>query len=263
MKSTASFAIAAALALTMAPRVIAHDMGAMGQMGAHMSMGPHMVMTEQRSPTDADLQRAREVMRILRESIEPYRDNRRAVADGYVPFLPTIPQEVYHFTNYRLAVREYTEPFDAAQPGSLLYTRNAAGEYRLVGAMYSAAPQLTPADLDERVPLSVARWHAHTNICLPKDITLRDLIRGNIGAGGPPMPGMVDAGGSPIAVSLNQRLGVFADGRFGFTGKIADQPDCEAAGGHFIKQAWGWMVHVYPFSGDDLKIAFGTDVPKQ
>ena len=29
-----------------------------------------------------------------------------------------------------------------------------------------------------------------------------------------------------------------------------------------LKQAFGWMVHVYPFNGDDLKVAFGMAVPK-
>jgi hypothetical protein len=53
-----------------------------------------------------------------------------------------------------------------------------------------------------------------------------------------------------------------ADGRFGFTGKIADPTECEAAGGHFLKQAFGWMVHVYPFNGDDLKVAYGMSVPQ-
>jgi hypothetical protein len=56
-------------------------------------------------------------------------------------------------------------------------------------------------------------------------------------------------------------LGFLAEGRFGFRGKIADAAACESAGGHFIPQAFGWMVHVYPFNGDDLKAAFGTSVP--
>ena len=37
---------------------------------------------------------------------------------------------------------------------------------------------------------------------------------------------------------------------------------CTAAGGHLVEQAFGWMVHVYPFAGDDLKVAYGMDVPK-
>ncbi len=66
----------------------------------------------------------------------------------------------------------------------------------------------------------------------------------------------------PTAVELNHRYGFLADGRFGFEGKISDARTCDAAGGHLVDQAFGWMVHVYPFSGDDLKVAFGMDVPK-
>jgi hypothetical protein len=52
-----------------------------------------------------------------------------------------------------------------------------------------------------------------------------------------------------------------ADGRFGFEGKIHDSASCESAGGSFIPLAFGWMVHVYPFQGDDLKVAYGMNVP--
>jgi hypothetical protein len=73
---------------------------------------------------------------------------------------------------------------------------------------------------------------------------------------------MIPASQNPRAEAINRQFGVFADGRFGFVGKIADEAQCNAAGGNFIKQAFGWMIHVYPFAGDDLKVAFSTDVPK-
>ena len=115
--------------------------------------------------------------------------------------------------------------------------------------------------LNEMIPLSVAHWHAHVNICLPNGITLNDLLRGDVGTSQVDMPGMIPVASNPAAVQINQRLGFLADGRFGFHGKIADAAACESAGGHFIPQAFGWMVHVYPFNGDDLKVAFGTSVP--
>ena len=128
--------------------------------------------------------------------------------------------------------------------------------------MYSAPADYAPDQLDALIPLSVAHWHAHTNICLPNGITLDDLLRGDIGATHLDMPGMMPPGSIRSAPGINRRLGFLADGRFGFTGKIADAAECEAAGGHFLKQAFGWMVHVYPFNGDDLKVAFGMSVPK-
>ncbi len=146
--------------------------------------------------------------------------------------------------------------------GSLLYAKNADGGYTLVGAMYSAAPDATPDDLDAIVPLSVARWHVHTNICLPADLTLDDILHNNLGADRADEPGMLPVSASPNALELNHRYGFLADGRFGFEGKISDAGQCTAAGGHLVQQAFGWMVHVYPFAGDDLKVAYGMDVPK-
>jgi len=44
-------------------------------------------------------------------------------------------------------------------------------------------------------------------------------------------------------------------------GTISTEGDCQAVGGNFHPQIFGWMVHVYPFQSDDLKIAFSTDAP--
>jgi len=140
--------------------------------------------------------------------------------------------------------------------------RIANGDYVLVGAMYSAPADYTPDQLDALIPLSVAHWHAHTNICLPDGVTLDDILRGDVGSSRIDEPGMLPVSSSQYAPAINQRLGFLADGRFGFTGKIADASSCEAAGGQLLKQAFGWMVHVYPFNGDDLKVAFGMSVPK-
>jgi hypothetical protein len=88
------------------------------------------------------------------------------------------------------------------------------------------------------------------------------VTRGELGADNPHLAGRLDSsrhGG--FAASVNRRLGFLADGRFGFEGRIADRRTCEAAGGHLLDQAYGWMVHVHPFAGDDLKVAFGQDVP--
>ena len=260
------------LALSINAPAFAHDMTEMDEMGGHemapnamggqMGMGAHMVMTSSRPQTPNDIERAHEVIDTLRRALVKYHDSRVALSEGYQIFLPTVPQEVYHFTDYGAASREYSGHFDLASPGSILYVKSSSGDYVLVGAMYSAPADYTPDQLDALIPLSVAHWHAHTNICLPNGITLDDLLRGDIGATHLDMPGMMPVASTPAAPGINRRLGFLADGRFGFTGKIADAAECEAAGGHFLKQAFGWMVHVYPFNGDDLKVAFGMSVPK-
>jgi hypothetical protein len=232
-------------------------------MGGHMMhMENHMRMTELRSSTPQDEARARDILETLRGSLARYRDYRVALAKGMRIFLPGIPQDVYHFTDFATTGNEYQGRFNIAHPGSLLYAKNPDGGYTLVGAMYSAPPEATPDDLDAIVPLSIARWHVHTNICLPKDLTIEDLLRNDVGADRADLPGMLPVSAGPNAVELNHRYGFLADGRFGFEGKISDTRQCTAAGGHLVEQAFGWMVHVYPFSGDDLRVAYGMDVPK-
>jgi hypothetical protein len=254
-----------------------HDMAAMngamemegktmapGGMGGHMQMmmENHMRMTDLRPATPEDETRAHDILEKLRSAIARYRNYQVALAQGMRIFLPEIPQDVYHFTDFAETGREYQGRFDIAHPGSLLYAKNPDGGYTLVGAMYSAAPDATPDDLDAIVPLSVARWHVHTNICLPADLTLDDILHNNLGADRADEPGMLPVSASPNALELNHRYGFLADGRFGFEGKISDAGQCTAAGGHLVQQAFGWMVHVYPFAGDDLKVAYGMDVPK-
>jgi len=232
-------------------------------MGGHMHMMEHhMRMTELRSPTPQDEARARDILETLRGSMTRYRDYRVALAKGMRIFLPGIPQDVYHFTDYTQSDLEYQGRVNLAHPGSLLYSKNADDGYTLVGAMYSAPPDATMDDLDQIVPLSIARWHVHTNICLPADLTIGDILRNEIGADRTDVPGMLPVSANPNAAELNHRYGFLADGRFGFEGKIFDAKECTAAGGHLVDQAFGWMVHVYPFSGDDLKVAYGMDVPK-
>jgi hypothetical protein len=189
----------------------------------HM-MGPHMRMTNPRPATPQDWARADEIANTLRASIEKYKDYRVALADGYRIFLPNIPQSQYHFTNYYNGFLEgFT--FDPARPTSLLYKKTKTGSYELVGAMYTASKTATPDQLNERIPLSIASWHAHTNLCLPK-------------------PG--------VARKMDWS-------RFGLEGSISTLKECREAGGLFYPQVFGWMVHVYPFEPSREKI-WGQDM---
>ncbi len=241
------------------------DTGAMGQMGSHMKMSDHMTMTETRAVMPADTQRGEEIIKTMREKLAKYEDYKVAIADGYVPYMESVPQDVYHFANRSATVSEYMGDFDLSRPGSLLYEKKTLGGYKLVGAMYDAPPTDTPAQLDTLIPLSLSHWHAHTNICLPRGVTEDDVINGRIGNNTRPdissSGGIEHDMGHSAGAAARMRFGYLADPRFGFTGTISNEADCQAAGGSFHKQIFGWMIHVYPFASEDLKIAFSTEAP--
>ncbi len=200
--------------------------GAMESMAhEHMHDNPHMVMTSLRPPAPEDAKRAEEIVAVLGQSIEKYKDYRVALGDNFRIFLPNIPQPMYHFTNYRYGLEAETT-FDPARPTSLLYRKTATG-YELIGAMYTASRVATEEELNQRIPLSVARWHAHVRICLPP--------RGQPAAAGQPaqLPDLT---------------------RFGTQGSISTEAECTAAGGRFLQQIFGWMVHAYPFEASPEKI---------
>lgn len=186
----------------------------------HMDMGPHMKMTELRAVQPGDKEKAEQVVQAARLAAEKYQDYKVALADGFQIFLPDVPQKQYHFTNYRYAW-EARNNFDPSRPSSLLYEKNGDG-YKLVGVMYTAKKNASEDDLNSRVPLSIAQWHAHVNLCLPADRKEGDVL--------PP--------GS----------------KFGLRGSIATKEECDAAGGKFYPQVFGWMVHVYPIEKNSAEI---------
>jgi hypothetical protein len=229
--------------------------GAVSGMGRHMDMGPHMTMTQPRALTTADTERARLIVQTMRDQLAKYQDYKVAESDGYLPYMESVPQDVYHFSNKAQTQAEYLGDVDLKQPGSLLYEKKTFGGYKLVGAMYSAPANYKPEQLDKIIPLGLTRWHAHTNICLPAGISEDDVMNGRV----TPHLNAAEIGTGRHA---DPRVGYFADQRFGFTGTVSDAGACEALGGNFHPQIFGWMVHVYPFAGtDDLKVAFGMDAP--
>ncbi len=186
--------------------------------GHDMEMGAHMYMTTLRPANAADQQRAAAIVTELRPAIEKYRDYKVALADGYKIFLPNLPQKQYHFTKTTYGFAAAFE-FNPAKPTSLLYKKTADG-YELVGAMYTDRENASEDDLNQRVPLSVAHWHKHTNFCLPPK-------------------------GTPLSETNWKEFGM---------GSIATEQACDAAGGRWYPQIFGWMVHVYPYETDPAKI---------
>jgi hypothetical protein len=179
----------------------------------HEHMGAHMHMSTLRDPQPGDQEKAQHVVDDVRVAIEKYKDANVALADGYKIFLPNVPQKMYHFSKTQYAI-EAAFYFDPAKPTSLLYERQGS-EYKLIGAMYTAPFRLSEDQLNDRIPLSVAQWHQHVNMCRPPKGREREML-----------------GKNP---------------QFGLQGSISTQSACDAAGGTFMPHVFGWMVHVYPW----------------
>ncbi|HTV96533.1 MAG TPA: hypothetical protein VME42_11025 [Steroidobacteraceae bacterium] len=194
---------------------------AQGAQSSMARMAAHMYLTTLRPMRPGDREKADAIVAQAKLAMAPYQDYRRAIADGYKIFLPNVPQPQYHFTKAAngLAARRR---FDPAQPTSLLYKKTAGAGYELVGVMYTDRVDASEQEIDERIPLSIARWHQHINFCRAP-------------------PG-----------HLAEYFG--ANAKFGLMGSISTKDACEAAGGSFYPHVLGWMVHVYPYEADPNKV---------
>jgi hypothetical protein len=183
---------------------------------------PHMAMTKLRPLEAGDKARAEIILANAKKFAERYRDYRKAEADGYSIFMPEQHQNVYHFV---LPTGDSdAKARDLNDPHVLLYTKtdDANSGYELVGVMYTAPYDSTEEELNARVPLSIARWHIHLNMCIPQQPTQHDWLTD--------------------------------DPKFGLNGSISTADACTTAGGRFLPHLGGWMTHVYPFETDPSKI---------
>ena len=191
--------------------------GAGAQEGEH-AMGAHMKMTSLRPMKPGDQERADAIAAASRVVADHYTDYHTALADGYQIFMPDQAQDVYHFV---LETVEGRGRFDKDKPPALLYRKTKDG-YKLVGVMYTARFGAGEAELDARIPLSIAQWHEHVNLCTPS--------------------------------SGHQGNWLMGDPKFGLDGSIATREACTAAGGMFLPHLAGWMTHVYPYETDKAKV---------
>jgi hypothetical protein len=193
--------------------------------GGMAHMASHMFMTVLRSPQPGDQQKADAIVAAAKTAMAPYQDYHKALADGYQIFLPDLPQAQYHFTKYEYGLAARSQ-FDPLKPTSLLYKKTPDGGYKLVGAMYTDRVDATEDELNERIPLSIARWHQHINFC---------------------------------KAPMGEKAAYFGpDAKFGLLGSITTREACDAAGGQFRPHLFGWMVHVYPYEASAKNI-WSTD----
>jgi hypothetical protein len=157
--------------------------------------------------------------------MEKYRDYRKAIADGYIQANPDVVQPQYHFinaANTRLADTQ----FDPAKPSALLYYQTPTQHFKLEGVMFTDSTSASEDELNQRIPLSVARWHEHINFC-----------------------------GAP-ANKVREYHG--AHPKFGMFGSIHTPEACKTEGGTFIPVIFSWMIHVFPYE-DNLKDQFSMN----
>src|SRR6202166_2513593 len=177
-----------------------NQLGAKSMPGPLRDMDPHMSMTKSRPLRPGDQARADTILAAAKKAAERYRDYRKAEADGYTIFLPEQRQNVYHFI-LAFPSSGNKEGFDPEQPRGLLYVKidGPTPGYKLVGVMYMARYDATEDELNARVPLSIAQWHAHLNLCVPQEAEQRNWLMG--------------------------------DATFGLNGSISTAEGCSAGGG--------------------------------
>lgn len=193
-------------------------MKGMTVMGESMAaMADHMCMTPARPQQPGDEDRARALVDQVRTAIERYKDYKKAIADGYVQANPGVDQPQFHFNNDANA--KYADTvFDPTRPTSLLYYRTPQQKFKLEGVMFTAGPKATEDELNRRIPLSVARWHKHTNFCAAPENKVKEYF-----------------GDHP---------------KFGMFGSIHTRQACVADGGTFLPEVFTWMIHVFPYESD-------------
>jgi hypothetical protein len=206
--------------------VMMGNMKGMVVMGESMAaMTNHMCITPSRPEKSGDTERAKAVVDQVRAAIEKYKDYKKAIADGYIQANPGVDQPQFHFTNDANAKLADTA-FDPARPTSLLYYKTPQQRFKLEGVMFTARPNATEDELDERIPLSVARWHKHTNFCAAPENKVKEYF-----------------GDHP---------------KFGMFGSLHTKDACVAEGGTFFPVVFTWMIHVFPYE-NEVKDQFSMD----
>jgi hypothetical protein len=189
---------------------------AAADMPATEPMGAHMDLTVPRPPTAADRAKAAAIVAAAKRVMAEYPTAADAERAGFKKFLPGVALPEEHYTSAAYAREAWLGTFDPSHPTSLIFERHGDA-LTLAGVMYTANKNATAQELDADVPLGIARWHRHVSFCWP--------------------PG-----------------GVRGDPRFGFAGTIADAAACRQAGGNWMPELFGWMVHVWPLEHDQAKI---------
>ena len=187
----------------------------------------HLQLSPVRAATADDSTRADMLLIDMRDALRKYGDVRVAAADGFEELPgPEGKHSIHHLSNWAWASAE-SRRFNPAKPASLLYREDADGTLRLAGAMYTAPASASVEELDQRIPVSFARWHRHVNWCTP-----------GTGSGA---QWLAMHEGSP---------------QYGPRSPVTTRDACTTLGGVFYDQVFGWMVHVAIVGSDDPAVVW-------
>lgn len=187
---------------------------------------PHLTLTPITQTQPGDLESCDRLIATLKHSLAKFEQTTEAEKAGYWKFPPNSDDlNIVHYVNPWLSHLENWR-IDPTLPGSILYQRQPNEKLKLIGAMFNAPVDSTIEELNKRIPTSVARWHLHTNICLPEPIWDEGQWQRK-------------KEGYPV---------------FGPFSPIATQTECEKVGGKFKETVLGWMVHVYAFTENSQDI---------
>lgn len=207
-----------AVALAAIPRMVhaRDDMPGMSDMNKGMSR--HMAMTALRPELPGDRARADAIVAGARAAMKHWPDVASVEAGGFVKFAPGVALPIEHYSNEAFGKEALYGRLNPEHPTSMIFERHGQ-TLTLVGVMYTGGTGLEESDLNKMVPLSIAQWHRHVDLCFPPGGTLADM-----------------------------------SGKFGFFGTIDTKAACDAAAGRWIPQVFGWMVHVWPNEPDQKGI---------
>jgi hypothetical protein len=174
------------------------------------SISLHVQYTDLRPENDADISRAAILVTDIQHALAKYRDYHVAEADGFEPFAPEIKVPVETFWKNSHSPKAAVT-FNPSEPHSLLYKPTPDGGYKLIGATYVGEKDASEDQLNEHVPLSVARWSRDVNLCRPArdtDAKTTDWTKFD---------------------------------------SIASKQACDAVGGRFMPLLSDWTVEVHPW----------------
>ena len=179
------------------------------------NLARHTAYTTLRPENDADKARAATVVADIQRALAKYQDYRVAEADGFHPLTAGIKLPIENFTkDLTKCCKGGIAAFTFSEPDSLLYQRSGELGYKLIGATYLDYRSTSEDQLNERVPLSVARWRRHVDTCYP--------------------------GRGADAKTLD----------WSKFDSIATKQACDAVGGRFEAQLPGWTLQVHPWEQD-------------